>query len=103
MITHDDPSEHYITKILINNEYHGYCYLNDSNSTKRCDIVDCNIYHDEIVSSTGMMKFEFYYSDHKDQSECTLDQNGTNITAASFASIELRLIGTGKLFIFMCI
>ena len=67
MITHDNPSEHYITQVLINKEYHGNCYLNDSISPKRCDFVDCEIYHDQIVSSNDMMKFEFYYNDHKDQ------------------------------------
>ena len=93
MITHDHPEQRYIKQILINNEYHGECKLNDSVS--KCDFLDCTLYHDSILMNNNKMKIDLFYGNN-DHDECYIE----NHYYSAFASISLQPVGTGKQFVF---
>ena len=95
MITHDDPAERYIKQILINNDYHGECYLNDSVS--KCDFIDCSLYHDRILTVSDKMKIDLFYGNTtSDYGYCRCAEHGY---CSACASISLQPVGTGKSFV----
>ena len=96
MITHYPAAERYITQILINNEYHGECNLNDS--VTKCDFLDCTLYQDKILTYNSKMRVNLFYGNktNVDDRYC-YDEHGFY---SAFASISLQPVGTGKQFVF---
>ena len=61
MNTHEYPNKHYITKIVINNEYHGDCFMKET--VPSCEWLDCTVYHNRIATVDGTMNVDVFYGD----------------------------------------